>query len=364
MKRKALTLLLISCLSASALLAIDFSIVAKANIIPLPEKLATDQGYIRSSGAIDPPTLPIQREGNVYRFTDNIINCTFEIEIDDVVIDGNGFLLSVPAFGEIDKNHQVKGASPLISISNKSNIIVKNVTFDKYSNAIDVRNSTKIIILQNTMRNGNTGIYMLRSANCSLLANEISDNSLRGVLIQDCTSLDISYNTISNNGYAGIEIDDLTRHIFNGLEHSNFTRNTFSGNNYAGLYFLGHHKNNQIFENNFINNNIGLSFMGGPSVNNSFNNNYWRGDQLQINDQNIDRVDQSPLASPVSTSFDASLFPLPSPAQKPSPEPDSTSEPFPTTLVAIASALLFCITGVGLLVYFKKRNHQKEKVDL
>jgi hypothetical protein len=98
MKRKALMLLLISCLSASALLA-GFSRVAKANVIPIPEKLATDQGYIRSSGAIDPPTLPIQRKGNVYRFTDNIINCTFEIERDGVVIDGNGFLLSVPAFG-------------------------------------------------------------------------------------------------------------------------------------------------------------------------------------------------------------------------------------------------------------------------
>ena len=356
MKRKALTLLLISCLSTSALLAIDFSRVAKANIIPIPEKLATDQGYIRSTGVIDPPTLPIQREGNIYRFTDNIINCTFEIERDDVVIDGNGFLLSVPAFGELDKNHQVKGANSLISISNKSNIIVKNVTFDKYSNAIDVRNSSKIIILQNTMRNGNTGVYILRSANCSLLANEISDNSLRGVLIQDCTSLDISYNTISNNGYAGIEIDDLTRHIFNGLEHSNFTRNTFSGNNYAGLYFLGHHTNNQIFENNFINNSIGLSFMGGPSVNNSFNNNYWRGNQLQINDQNIDRVDQSSLASPASTSFDPSLFPLQSQTPTSSPEPNSMSEPFPTAPIATSVASVTA-ASVGFFIYFKKRKN-------
>jgi hypothetical protein len=32
-------------------------------------------------------------------------------------------------------------------------------------------------------------------------------------------------------------------------------------------------------------------------------------------------------------------------------------EPFPTTLVATASAASVAIIGIGLLVYFRKRNH-------
>lgn len=359
MKRKALTYFLISLLAVSILASTGFLSLKKANgfqCLPFPEKLPTGQAYIRSNGDVDPPTLPIQRAGNMYVLKDNILNYSIKIEKDNVVIDGAGFLMKIPAYGETDKNYLVKAASPLIQISNKSNIIIKNMIFDNYLWGISIINSSNIIIIQNTINNGNTGIYMLQSANCNLVANQIGDNSLRGALIQDCTSLNILYNEISNNQYAGIEVDDLTRSIFDGLEHTNITRNLFAENGYAGLYFLGHHTNNHIFENNFINNNNGLCFMHVASVNNSFNNNYWKGNRMQINDYGTNRTDQSPLASPVSTSFDPSLFPLPSPTLTSSPELKSTSEPFPITLVATSTVSVVAI-GIGLLLYFKKRKH-------
>jgi hypothetical protein len=46
------------------------------------------------------------------------------------------------------------------------------------------------------------------------------------------------------------------------------------------------------------------------------------------------------------------------PTPSPSPEPTPEAEPFPTTLV-IASIGSAAIVGLGLLVYFKKRNHAR-----
>jgi nitrous oxidase accessory protein len=66
----------------------------------------------------------------------------------------------------------------------------------------------------------------------------------------------------------------------------------------------------------------------------------------------------SPTSSPVTPAPSPSSSPNPSPSSSPSPtaKPNTEPEPFPTTLVATSSATV-AITGVGLLVYFKKRKH-------
>jgi hypothetical protein len=46
-----------------------------------------------------------------------------------------------------------------------------------------------------------------------------------------------------------------------------------------------------------------------------------------------------------------------SPSPSAEPTPNSNSEPFPTTLV-VASVVLVAVIGVGLMVYFKKRNRK------
>jgi parallel beta-helix repeat protein len=123
------------------------------------------------------------------------------------VIDGNNFSLSVPTYGELDSNNMTKVPPALISISNRTNVMVKNVTFVKYSNGIEIQNSSNIIILQNNMRNGNNGIYIDNSTNCSIVANQITNNPLRAIFIRDCTSFNVSYNTISNSQDSGIVVD-------------------------------------------------------------------------------------------------------------------------------------------------------------
>ena len=93
-------MLVVSTLASTGLIS-----STKANGIPLvPERLPIKQAYIRSNGDVDPSTLPIERSGNVYILKDNILNYSITIEKNNVVIDGNGSLLEIPAYGETDKN--------------------------------------------------------------------------------------------------------------------------------------------------------------------------------------------------------------------------------------------------------------------
>ena len=312
MKRTATAITLIMALLCSTVASIGIISSTKANGIPyLPENLPMEQAYIRSNGDVDPSTLPIQRSDNIYVLKDNILNYSISIEKDNVVIDGNGFMLKTPAYGETDQYGYVKSANPLIQISNKSNIIIKNIIFDKFGTGIDIRGSSNIIIIQNTISNGRNGISMFWSTKCSIIANTIVGNTLFGVLIQYSTFLNIAYNIISRNPHCGLELSDG--------QYSNINRNDFTDNEYIGLYLLGPNSNNHIFENNFINNGVGLDYHGNynSAVNNTVDSNYWSNYRLQIDNYSADAtsgVDQSPLASPISTSFDPSLFPLPPPS--------------------------------------------------
>jgi parallel beta-helix repeat protein len=341
MKRKALSVLLISWLAVSTLIAIEFICLTKANGMPYtPETLATEQGYIKSNGDVDPPTLPIKRSGNVYMLTNDILNCSLEVEKDNVVIDGNGFLLSAPAFGEKDKNGLTKVAYPLINIWNRSNIIVKNVIFEKYSKGIAIWNSSNIAIIQNTMKKGTTGIFIIWSTNCSVIGNNITDNSYAGVNTYDSTSINISYNTVLENQRWGVLIDYY-----------------LSDSKYAALNLSYPSLNNSILENNFINNYVRLRYSGNSDVNTSIYNNYWinASDYWSINASDYwSGAEQSPRANP--SSFDPSLFPLllVTPTDSQMSNTQSDSEFLPIKLVAVSIATTAAV-GSGLLVYFKKR---------
>lgn len=352
-KRKALTSLLISWLAISTLTAIALTSPTKADPY-IPEKYPMEQAYVRSNGDIDPPTLPIERSGNVYVLKDNIVNYTIAIQKDNIVFDGNGFSLTIPTDAKTDESLMRRTGDPSITISGKNNIIIKNVKFDNCFTGISVENSSNIIILQNIMVNKGLGVYMTSCSNCSIIGNEITDT---GLSIGDSTFLNIAYNKLSSNDHYGAWLS---------VSYSNISRNDIVDNSEKGLWFKGPNSNNSIFENNFINNEIGLLFRGDPNtnVNNTVFNNYWSNNQEAIvnMDNSADAassVDPSPLTSPISTSFDPSLFPLPSltPTASPTPTAQSDAEPFPTTLVATASGVLVAIIGVGLLVYFKKRRH-------
>ena len=71
--------------------------------------------YIRADGSIDPPSAPIQRDGDVYAFTDDIYD-SIVLQKNNIVIDGAG--KTVQGTDELDSRG--------IDLSNMMNVTVKN----------------------------------------------------------------------------------------------------------------------------------------------------------------------------------------------------------------------------------------------
>ena len=351
MKRKAFASLLVLWLAVPTLTAIGFVGLTKANGFIPPEKLPMGQVYIRSNGDVEPTTLPIQRSGNIYALTSNIVNYSIEIQRDNVVFDGNGYSVTFRPVGKEDNPWSEKTADPAIRINNKNNVIVKNVTFDNYITGsftgVGVENSSNIIIMNTTVKN-ELGVSIRSSTWCSYIGNEIINTGIE-IGIFNSTFINLAYNEISKTMYIGATLGSVS--------HSNITRNNVIDNAEAGIILFGSNFNNSIFENNFINNEVGLLYRGDSKMSAKDNifNNYWHNNQWNTQNTNdkgqpyVAVADHSPLASPISTSFDPTLFLSPS---------LSTSEAFPTTLVTAsiaASIASVVVVGIGLLVYFKKR---------
>ena len=315
------------------LVEILFASSVNANFTPLPE-LPTPI-YIKGDGTVEGGAGALQRTGNVYTFVRGIEE-TIEIQKDDVILDGNSFTLTKPPEVNTAGLMAPIGWFPSIRISNRDNITIMNITFNRCYTGISVENSSNIVIIQNIIHNGGEGIYMMSCVNCSIIGNEITDHSSAGLNIKDSSFLNIAYNTISRNRGHGAWI---------AVSYSNINRNDISNNTAPnvgiGLYLYGTNAHNIIFENNFIDNDIGLVYQG-PSVNNTVFNNYWSNHQKEMGNVAADGSDsdQSPLTSPVSTSFDPSLFPLSS--QKVAEFPSWTILPL-------------LVTTILLILIYKKR---------
>lgn len=356
MKRKALSLFIL-WLTASTLTAMEFTSLTKADPI-VPEIIPMQLAYIRSNGDIDPSTLPIRRLDNVYVLTGDMVNYSIEIQRDNVIFDGNGYSLTFRPIGKEDDPYSPQTADPVIRVLNRDSIIIKRVTFEPFITgsftAVGVENSSNVIIMNNTMTSL-LGVSIRLSTQCSVIGNKITNAGV-GVGIFDSKLINLAYNEISSR-YIGATIGSVS--------YSNITRNKITDNAETGILLHGSNFNNRIFENNFINNDIGLLYKGDSNIsaNDNIFNNYWSNNQANIKNTNGNGItyadtaaDQSPLASPISTSFDPSLFPLPSltPAVSPTPSAQSDAKPFPTTLIIASIASVTCV-GIGLLLYFKKR---------
>lgn len=84
----ALTFILTLLLFSAVADAVFVGIVA-ANVFPDPGP-DLPRIYIRNDGSVEPATAPIERTGNLYKLTDNILLYTIEIQRDNIILDGAG----------------------------------------------------------------------------------------------------------------------------------------------------------------------------------------------------------------------------------------------------------------------------------
>jgi parallel beta-helix repeat protein len=360
MKPKALTLLLVICLALSTMVATSFTLPAKADPY-MPVMVTMQHGYIRNNGTVDPPLLPIERQGDIYTLTADIVNFTIEIQRDNVILDGNGFSLTLPPIIETRWDWEQKSGDSLIQISNKENIIIKNIKSDNYFSAISVMNCSNIAILQNTLASGRLGIYIYSSANCTVAGNQLIENSNTGCIIQKSSFMNIEYNNISRNSFHGSQIEHLSN---SNISRNNFCENFLQGSPGIGLSVTGLFLGNRVFENNFINNSVGLDFHCiANSTGNLLYNNYWSNYHQEIYDYHgyvISGSDETPLKIPISTYFDLAQYPLSFPT------PTNTPVYREETLAIFwaATALVLAVSVIIGLVYITKKHSSSKQMPI
>ena len=115
-----------------------------------PVKAWTGVVYIRADGSIDPPTAPIQREGDYYTLTGNIGSDAdgIVVERDNVTIDGAGYTV------------QGAGSRYGIFLHGRSNVTIRNINVKNFECGVYLWDSEYNSICGSNITNNGYGIYL------------------------------------------------------------------------------------------------------------------------------------------------------------------------------------------------------------
>jgi parallel beta-helix repeat protein len=205
MERKMVSGIMLTLFLLISMLTLAF------NIQPVK---ASGTVYIRADGSIDPPTAPIQRNGDVYTFTNDIEN-SLVVQKDNIIVDGAGYGL------------QGSGSGTGLDLSNRNHVTIKNLEITRFTN----------------------GIWLSSSSYNIIYGNKIIDNGFEGFVTYGVA---IWYS--SNNNIVSENLMNHTSAYGIGVEYSS-DNNTISGNTIINTAIrLYYSSNSRIYQNNFINN--------------------------------------------------------------------------------------------------------------
>ena len=240
--------------------------------------------YIRANGNVEPATAPIERAGNIYRFTSNIALQTIVIQRDNIVLDGSNYSIEgnkswmglAPRWGDSGNNG--------IIISAQNNINITNLNIEKFTAGVRITGSSHINIVGNSFKEETSvfdtpsGIIIEASSHVLIENNNFTNingpaiacngtnitirgNSLIDIIdaIDGSIALQGSSNSITDN-----KIETASPSIRLGLADSNI----IARNHVTGGISLVSSSNNIIFANNLT--GIRLIF----SLNNTIFGNY------------------------------------------------------------------------------------------
>ena len=201
MKGTMLTLTIISTFLILLVAGTQFANLTSANFFPGPGP-DLPRIYIRNDGTVEPTTAPIEKSGNLYKLTGNIILQTIEIQRDNIVLDGSDHLIrgnaswmgSAPRWGDAGNNG--------IIIAGRNNVTITRLTIEKCTTGVRISNSSQISVDGNIFTNETAAMY-----------------TPKGIAIQDSSLVQIQNNSFTNAGSAIV---------------CNGTNNMIIGNNITG----------------------------------------------------------------------------------------------------------------------------------
>jgi len=165
--------------------------------------------YISSDGSVATSTdltVPIQRDGNIYTFTDNIENYYLVVQRDNIVIDGAGYYLA--GQGEIG-----------IDLSYRSNVTIENTKIGFSLYGIYVWNASRNTISGNSLTYNSWGVYLIEASQNTVIGNNITNNDI-GIDIRS-SSNNILRNNVLNNSHNLAVYGSEPSHFDNDIDVSN-----------------------------------------------------------------------------------------------------------------------------------------------
>ena len=195
--------------------------------------------YIRANGTVD-GTNKIQRNGNVYTFTDDIFD-SIVVEKDDVMVDGAGYSL------------QGTGIRAGINLMERTNVTVKNIEVSGFFYGIYLNASLNNSISSNNVRGNFCGVYMSASSNNTIICSNITENESSGVWFRGSSNNEIKENRIIQNGQDGIWLSTSS-------DNNKVLGNTIRTNDYG--IRLDDYSNNMLRNNDFRDNGCNFGVFG------------------------------------------------------------------------------------------------------
>jgi parallel beta-helix repeat protein len=308
MKRAAISLILtlLMLLVAGAL----FANLSSANFFPDPGP-DLPRIYIRNDGNVEPTTAPIERTGNLYQLTGNVVLYTIEIQRDNIILDGAGYTIQ----GNASRIKGYDDGNNGIIVTGRNNLVITRFNFEEGDTGIRISGSSNISVIDNSFSMGIcTGIEVKDSTQILIETNVFTD--LQTDISVPSVRLNGSKNTFRNNTLTGnaygVEITGSSNVITDnkieiasqsvrlGAADSNIiarnkitgdlslvgcSNNIILGNNLTGVrMLLG--SNNTFFGNHMVNNlSLGAIEFTEWAVNNTFyGNNFSAGSKVRFND--------------------------------------------------------------------------------
>ena len=217
---------------------------------------------IQADGSIVPSTAPISTVDNTtYTFTGNVSESTgmlaIVVERDSIVLDGQGY--TVQGTGN--------GTGTGITLSERNNVTIKNMTITAFGIGIYVCNSSSHNSFSgNNVTANSYGIVIVYSSDNSISGNNVTANKWDGIAVGNSSSYNsFSGNNVTANNEDGIFIDFSSNNSMNG---------NILTNNGEGIQFYYSCSNNSVSRNNVANNGNGTTFYYSSSNNTIYRNNF------------------------------------------------------------------------------------------
>jgi hypothetical protein len=333
--------------------------------------------FINGDGSVS-GTDKIQRNGNLYTLTDNIYDSALVVQCNNIVVDGEGFVLQgeggwgTPGIAGIE-------TIPAINLT-CSNVTVRN--FNILGWEVGVLGAYNGNTISNNNITGTERAIAIYAGNYSVTGNHLA-NSIYGVRIKGDNNC-ISQNQIVNN-YGGVMISYSTHVV---IMENNIANNATALNVDNSTF--------EIYHNNFFVNSsntsivtttvdaIGLDVGTMPSWDNGSEGNYWSdyttkypnaaeidhtgiGDTPYLIRANPTVTDRYPLFAPFNISETSnqpstimqnpsrSPIPAPSAFQQPMQFPEGRATFSPLSELAITIGATLTVVAVFVIVLVLKR---------